>query len=214
MAKKKVSQKRLTVKQNPPAERRARRRADTEFHKTRSKAMNSYAQLEQNMAFFFGTLIGGNRQKTFIAFSAIINARARWLMLAKLLRLVHGDKYKEFFPFYYKQAQELDPIRNKIVHWLIVGQTRGEEPFDRKQDVFLAEHPNLFGKNKLFLDDIKAFAHKVEFYGALLTQFDLFLLNPNLPCDPSKTPWPEIFQSKPVYPPPLGHPLDRFYKKP
>jgi hypothetical protein len=35
----------------------------------------------------------------------------------------------------------------------------------------------------------------------------MFLRHPNMPTDPAKTCWPEVFASAPEYPPRQGHPL-------
>lgn len=184
------------------------------FEIKRSRAMNAYARLEQNMAMLFSSLLGTNYKKAFIAFSAITNTGFRWVALEKLFKLARGEKHKEFLAGFIKEARKLDGPRNKIVHWMVSTQNRGQVPFDPEKDVFLSEHPNLFGKKKMLIGDLEVFKHKADYFADLLSQFNYFIKNSELPQDPSKTPWSEIFQSKPVYPPPMGHPLDRFHKEP
>ena len=200
-----------TVKKNSAAEKRAIPKARGEFHTARSEAMNAYAGLEQNMSMLFASLLGTDHPRAFAAFEAVIDSRAKWVMLEKLLTLNHGDKYKKFFNGLMREAGRLNRSRNKIVHWIVYITRRGEEPFDPSQDIFLGEHPDLFGKGQMFLGEINDFKHKTEFYATLIMSFNLFLMAPDLRSDPEKTRWHEIFLSEPVYPPPLGHPLDRFH---
>ena len=204
-----------TVKKNSAAERSAIREAKTEFHVARSEAITSYAQLEQNMAFLFAGLMGKiSLRKAFIAFEAISSLRARLVMLEKLLTRDHGDTYQKFFTGFIRDVGGINNTRNNIVHWIIYTTSRGEEPFDPSRDIFLGEHPNLFGEETMLLHEINEFSRETEFYSLLLLYFRTFLKEPNLPGDPNKTSWHDIFQSKPVYPPPLGHPLDRFSEIP
>jgi len=199
------------------AEKNARRAARDQFHIMRSEALNAYAQLEQHMAIVFDNLLhGAQTLDSFVVFGSILNTRSRLIMLEKLFQLRPGlEDFKRFFDGLLKEIRKIETFRNKLVHWIVLEGSTGGKPFDPERDVFLAEHPNIFAERKLYSIDIARFWHKTEFFSQLLYQFSLYIkMRHALPGAPEKTPWIEIFQERPTYPPPIGHQLDRFHETP
>lgn len=202
----------------PTAEEEARREALQEFHIARSEALNTYAELERHMAFTFDLLLGTDSRKAFCVFSSVLNTRARLKMLQQLVKLTYPGttddptKYDDFIVGFSEGVGKLDGFRNKLVHWIIEGNHRGEEAFDSSKDIFLADHPDIFKGNKRYLPEILEFDGKAKFFSLLIFYFSTYLRHPTDLGNPDKTPWPEIFQQRPVYPPPIGHQLDRFAK--
>jgi hypothetical protein len=68
---------------------------DTEFQVARALAIESYAQLETQICFLFGSLLETTDDKASAVFFRITNARSRNEMLEELLRKTHPT----FMPF-------------------------------------------------------------------------------------------------------------------
>lgn len=173
----------------------------------RVQAINAYGQLEQAQLSLFAALLGADMIKAATVLAAMQNARSRHIVIQDLLRISQGDKYKKFYAKLQTELSKLDGERNKIVHWMEMGAIIGGGEFNPERDIFLAEHPNLFGLRKVHASDLRSFVNRTHFYSRLVFKFAEHLQRPNIPVAENKTPWREIFLRPPQYPPEPDHPL-------
>jgi hypothetical protein len=179
---------------------RPRLTASEEFAIARAKGIDFYAHLELNLGLLFDALLAGDSRMAFAAFGAMQTNRKRLIALSKMLGLTYGDKYELFFDSLSRKINGLDGSRNKIVHWSSWGS--GE-------NVFLSEHPDIFGRSRFELHEIKNFEKKVGVLQNFTFYFGIYIKNPAFLDDgpPKQTPWREIFQRPIDDPLPADHPL-------
>jgi hypothetical protein len=194
-----------------PDEEEARRAAETQFSLARANAINAYANLEARLAFVFQQLLGAEIQQSFATFAGLGTTRQRSRLLRRLLNLKHNEEYNVFYDSLSLKLDGLALTRNKIVHWMQMTSRTGGLPFDKRIDVFLADHPDIFSEAKFYKHEIVDFTIRVEFYSNLVYHFFLYLQFNQLPADPGR-PWPDIFHEQVAYPPPEEHPLFRYHK--
>lgn len=185
--------------------------ATDNFTRARARAINTYAELEQSMRELFTVLLGADSVRAALVFASMQNARSRLIVLQDLLHIAKGKTHDKFFIKATREMQKIDSARNQIIHWIAQYSVRGGKPFDPERDVFLAEHPNLYGLRKVYINDLVEFVEKTQFYAHLIYYFGIYLKAPAMAADqmPGKTSWHDIFLRPPVYPPPAAHPLNR-----
>jgi hypothetical protein len=182
------------------------------FSAARSKAINTFAGLEEYMAHLFATLMQADSKKSYFVFSRLLMPRARRDVLSHLIELTYGSQFELFFSSLMKRIGELDIPRNRIVHWIAKETIPPQGQFAPPNNVFLCEHPDIFGRQKMFIAEIQKFTEKADFIGLVVFYFDIYLKHGRRPDAPG-SPWPDIFQQRCTYPPPMEHPLVRLRKK-
>ncbi|TPJ72963.1 hypothetical protein [Mesorhizobium sp. B2-6-2] len=184
-----------------------RHKASNDFNLSRATAINTYADLERMLGLLFVHLLGAKSHKFgFVAFSAILNNRARIHTIGKLIALSYGEEYDAFWLSLAKALSGIDDRRNKIVHWIVLHSSKGGAAFE-PNIIALHEHPDMYGDKKLYKKDIDEFIVRADFYRLLVFYFDTHLKFPDAPENPATTPWKIIFSQRVTYPPDAKHPL-------
>jgi hypothetical protein len=99
---------------------------------TRSRAIQAYAKLEQELCRLFAITSGVTPEVAGIIFFRIASASARNDILDKLVKLRYGNQYNLFWNSVFRALRLMDLKRNEIVHWLILTETvfyQGEGDF-------------------------------------------------------------------------------------
>ena len=183
------------------------------FHIVRSKAIDEYASYEKSLFYLFAHLLGVQFDYAGVPFFRLNNAPTRLIILEKLLRKRHGDKYITFWNSLAKILRPFDDERNRVVHWSVHVQLnvgRGSEVIG----IWLAP-PDFWDRMSdptatLTLDGLGEFIAKCDFFSRLISVFFVVLRgDTNIPAA-----WPGIFQQPLIYPPPDTHPLSLNYKAP
>lgn len=175
------------------------------FMVARASAIEQYANVEQVLASLCAYLMGVTVDVAGIAFFKMNNARARLMMLDRLLKKKHGNTYNIFWNSLVKQLRQIDERRNLIVHWITEKTATSNN--ERWSCLVGANYwDKTENSEKIYLNDLYNFILKCEFFYHLIQHF-LWIISGS----PKKihASWPEICQQPIVYPPPKAHPLFR-----
>ncbi len=107
----------------------------------RGKAIQAYANLEQSLCFFLGSLADISPEVAAIIFFRIVNTGARTVILEKLLQKRHNDSYHDYWHSFEKLLRQTDQERNEIIHWNAVISVNRQ---DGSSELTLMP-PNIFG---------------------------------------------------------------------
>lgn len=196
-----------------PDEAALRQSAARDFAVVRANALNEYAIFESHLALLFEVLLGAEPRRAFAVFASVMNARARMRMIQRLLSLSHEEKYNTFFNSVSNISEGLEKRRNRTAHWMAVSSHTGGVKFDKEKHMYLSEHPDVFSDRKFYRHEIKSLRKEVRFIGFLIFYFAIFLRHPGGKIENFSESWSTVFSEKVVYPPPVGHPLNRSRKK-
>ena len=145
-----------------------------ETHQTfmiaRASAIEQYANVEQVLASLFAHLMGVTMDMGGIPFFRMNNARARLMMLERLLKKKHGNEFNLFWNSLAKELGQIDGTRNLIVHWITEKTATsnnerwtclvGANYWDRTEN-----------SQKISLDDLYEFILKCDFFYHLVQHF-------------------------------------------
>jgi hypothetical protein len=175
------------------------------FMIARATSIEQYANIEQALVALCAHLMGVTVDVAGVPFFQMNNARARLIMLERLLKKRHGSEFNVFWNSLQKQLREMDNTRNQIVHWI----TEKTVTSDNESWTCLVG-ANYWDRTenspKLRLDDLYDFILKCDFIYHLLQHFTWVISKSSKMIHPT---WPAICHEEVVYPPPETHPLFR-----
>jgi hypothetical protein len=173
----------------------------------RAAAIESYADLEQQLALLFCDLMGSTYQKGSIVFYRIIGSVSRNSILMSLLRNEYGKTYDKFWTSLMKLIRQLDQTRNSIVHWHAWAPQIDEtgKPYDDELPAHLSPHGDS-EEDALTAEDLWEFVNKAEFVRLQIMMFYLHHLSRPSPETRQSEGNHKAFLLRVTYPPPAGFP--------
>ena len=178
------------------------------FWDARGRAIQAYADLEQNLCLLLAAFSGMPLDIAAIVFFKITSSRARDAILEKLLKKKHGSTLMAFWKSLESLIGQLTETRNHIVHWN-ANVFRGEDGIESIE----LKSPSVWGDYDktpaITKKDILDFIDKCLFVSRLCNHFAAFLVpqDRSLTTEEQEQAWHDIFQQPVVYPPPDNHPL-------
>ena len=175
------------------------------FMIARASAIEQYANIEQALASLCAYLMGVPIDVAGIPFFRMNNARARLMMLERLLKKKHGNTFNIFWNSLVKELKQIDDTRNLIVHWITEKTATSND--ERWTCLVGANYwDRTENSRKIALDDLYEFILKCDFFYHLTQHFLWVISKSSKKMHPN---WPDICQAAVVYPPPDTHPLFR-----
>lgn len=197
--------------------------SETEFHVTRSGAINEYSRIENFLCGLMAHFLGAEPEPTAIIFYRINNARSRNTMIEQLMTRRYGDTYSKFWSGYKGQPgiikflRKADQGRNEIVHWTH-GQLGSELSINGDNDPQpVLVHPTFWidqtkTPQTLSLKGLEEYSENARFVWRTLLKFWLFVTEKGTYVRSPRETWRDIFSQPIPDPLPDTHPLSLSYK--
>lgn len=187
----------------------------------RSRAIESYASVEQSLNDLFADLIGTTQKLAGVVFFRISNANSAHKIIETLLKKKFGNKFDLYWngdakgnKGVFGHLRSLSQERNEIVHWNVVNFLDGESRTMPGPEAgeWVLEPPNFwdmdYEKPQKTTEDLQEFTARADFI-----QHSIFIFL-NLHGDRRlsafrgeiATSWRRIFEQPCFYPPPEDHP--------
>lgn len=170
----------------------------------RGGSIQAYANLEQSLCMLFCFLLQTTPQLGGIIFFKLNNARNRNTIIIDLTKKRGFTEHLQFVKDMISFIRPLDQTRNEIVHWTTSININTDEQGYTSQAMLVP--PNIWSMSqasKIEFYDMAIFASKCDFISRLMTMFYMHIAKVSQLAEP----WPKIFLSPIVYPPPSDHPL-------
>lgn len=186
----------------------------TEFHYTRSCAIEAYATLERSLSDLLTLLLANDMRAAATIFNRLGNTKSRNLIIEDLIEHRYTGAYSAYWhgiagtkdkSGLMTIIQSLDGKRNEIVHWHSVRNVT-----DTDDSLVLMPPSFWFRPTAPTIDtvDLLSFIEKANFAHRSLNMFITYVSEQGPPGDAAwRDTWRGIFQKPCSYPPSDTHPL-------
>lgn len=169
------------------------------------EAMQAHASFEFWLFNLVDVLLKTRRESAAAIFYSIKNNRDRNAGVTALVRSVTGDRYVTFWNSMRKHIQQMDEMRNRLAHGLVILDVESAAPrhLITKPVAYWIEE----GLDVPYLtrEDVISFSRKTGALSELVKHFGRYVRG-NQPAALTAE-WDSIFAAEVKYPFPAGHPL-------
>lgn len=177
------------------------------FAVARATAISSYSSVEVSLANLFAYLMGVPQDFSGVSFFRINSAHSRNMILGRLLKKRHANKYNLFWNSMERHLQTLSGERNQVVHWAVTSTINVDvQPGGAVTGVKLIP-PNFWDRDanspEMTIENLYDFIVKAQFLSRVLNVFH-WTISESFPVDQT---WHDICLEPVIYPPSDTHPL-------